>query len=194
MEPLKKAAQSHGLAVLVIRHAGKDGKGRGSSQFEAEVDIVATLKRPEGNHAESVRQLETIGRYGATKLNIELTKEGYVLLGSDDKVAFSKAVKTIKGVLPRRKENAIIEDALVEKTKGEVSKGTLIRTLRWLVDRESVVREGSGKKGSPYAYWLPPVDPDPSDTFSPNPHSLGGEKEKDKKTEGVRVSRVRTNS
>ena len=77
------------------------------------------MKRPEGNHAESVRQLETIGRYGATKLNIELTKEGYVLLGSDDKVAFSKAVKTIKAVLPRRKENAIIEDALVEKTKGE---------------------------------------------------------------------------
>jgi len=76
MEPLKKAAQSHGLAVLVIRHAGKDGRGRGSSQFEAEVDIVATLKRPEGNHADTVRQLETIGRYGATKLNIELTEHG----------------------------------------------------------------------------------------------------------------------
>ena len=150
MEPLKKAAQSHDLAVLIVRHAGKDGKGRGSSQFEAEVDIVATLKRPEGNHAETVRQLETIGRYGATKLNIELTDRGYVPLGSDEKVAFTKAVRTIKGVLPRRKENAITEDALLEKTKGEVSKGTLIRALRWLVDQETVVREGSGKKGSPY--------------------------------------------
>jgi putative DNA primase/helicase len=101
MESLKKAAQSHDLAVLLVRHAGKDGKGRGSSQFEAEVDIVATLKRPEGNHAESVRQLETIGRYGATRLNIDLTQEGYVPLGSDEKVAFSKAVKFIKGALPR---------------------------------------------------------------------------------------------
>ncbi len=110
-----------------------------------EVDIVATLKRPEGNHAENVRQLETIGRSGATKLNIELTEEGYVPLGSDDKVAFSKVVKLIRGVLPRRKENAITEDALVEKVKGEVSKGTLIRALRWLVDQETVVREGSGK-------------------------------------------------
>jgi hypothetical protein len=184
MEPLKKAAQSHGLAVLIVRHAGKDGKGRGSSQFEAEVDIVATLKRPEGNHAETVRQLETIGRYGATKQNIDLTEEGYVPLGSDDKVAFTKAVKTIKGVLPRRKENAITEGALVEKAKGEVSKGTLIRALRWLVDQETVMREGSGKRGSPYAYWLPPRDPDPSDTFSPNPDPIGGEKEKDEKSEG----------
>jgi len=184
MEPLKKAAQSHDLAVLVVRHAGKDGKGRGSSQFEAEVDIVATLKRPEGNHAENVRQLETIGRYGATKVNIELTEKGYVRLGSDEKVAFSKAVTLIKRVLPRRGENAITEDALAEKAKGEVSKGTLIRALRWLIDQETVMREGSGKKGSPYTYWLPPTDPQPEDSFSPNPHPMGGEKEKDEKTEG----------
>jgi len=170
--------------VLVIRHAGKDGKGRGSSQFEAEVDIVATLKRPEGNHADTVRQLETIGRYGATKLNMELTEEGYVPLGSDEKVAFTKAVKTIKGVLPRRKENAIPEDRLVEKAKGEVSKGTLIRALRWLVDQGSVVREGLGKRGSPYTYWLPPKDAEPDDSFSPNSHSLGGEKEKAEIREG----------
>jgi DNA polymerase III epsilon subunit-like protein len=142
------------------------------------------LKRPEGNHADTVRQLETIGRYGATKLNIELTEEGYVPLGSDDKVAFTKAVKVIRGVLPRRRENAITEDALLEKAKGEVSKGTLIRALRWLVDQETVVREGTGKRGSPYTYWLPPRDPQPEDSFSPNPHSLGGEKEKVEKAEG----------
>ena len=184
MEPLKKAAQIHDLAVLVIRHAGKDGKGRGSSQFEAEVDIVATLKRPEGNHANTVRQLETIGRYGATKLNIELTEEGYVPLGSDNKVAFTQAVKIVKGILPGRIENAITEDALAEKARGEVSKGTLIRALRWLVDQQTVVREGSGKKGSPYTYWLPPSDLQPEDSFSPNPHPIGGEKVKDEKTAG----------
>jgi DNA polymerase-1 len=93
-------------------------------------------------------------------------------------------VRTLKGVLPRRKENAITEDALADKAKGEVSKGTLIRALRWLVDQETVVREGSGKKGSPYTYWLPPREPDPSDSFSPNPDPMGGEKEKVEKTEG----------
>lgn len=178
MQPLKEAAQSHDLAVLLVRHAGKDGKGRGSSQFEAEVDIVATLKRPEGNHAETVRQLETIGRYGATKLNVELTQQGYVPLGSDEKVAFTKAVKFINGVLPRQKENSMTEDALVEKAKGEVSKGTLIRALRWLVDEKAVKREGAGKRGSPYTYWLPPsTDNPPENSFSPNPDPLDGEKE-----------------
>jgi len=161
MEPLKKAAQSHDLAVVLVRHAGKDGRGRGSSQFEAEADIIVTLKRPEGNHSDNMRQLETIGRYGTTKSNIELTEHGYVSLGSDEKVAFSKAVKFVKGILPRQKENSITEDALVEKGKGEVSKGTLERALRWLVDQGTVVREGQGKKGSPYTYWLPPSDPDP---------------------------------
>lgn len=188
MEPLKKAAQSHDLAVLVIRHAGKDGRGRGSSQFEAEADIVATLKRPEGNHAENVRQLETIGRYGATKVNIELKEEGYVLLGSDDKVAFNKAVKGIMGVLPRRKDNAIKEDALYEKVKGEASKTTFERALRWLVDKGTVNREGQGKKGSPYTYWRPPEDPEPGDSSSPNFHPMDGEKEKDEKSDGGTAS------
>lgn len=180
MEPLKKAAQSHNLAILVARHAGKDGKGRGSSQFEAEADIVATLKRPEGNHAENVRQLETIGRYGMTKSNIELTEKGYVPLGSEDDVAFTKAVRFIKDALPHQKENAVTEQALIEKVKRKVSKGTSIRALRWLVDQETTVkREGEGKKGSPYTYWIPPKDPQHEDSFSPNPDPLGGEKEKD---------------
>ncbi len=178
MEPLKEAAQSHDLAVLMARHAGKDGRGRGSSQFEAEADIIATLKRPEGNHAESVRQLETIGRYGATKLNIELTEEGYVPLGTDERVAFTKAVRFIKDALPREEGNALREDDLIEKAKGEVSKGTLIRALRWLVDERTAKREGEGKKNSPYTYWLPPKDlRTPQNAFSPNPDPLDGEKE-----------------
>jgi hypothetical protein len=194
MEPLKKAAQSHGLAVVLVRHAGKDGRGRGSSQFEAEADIVATLKRPEGNHSDSVRQLETIGRYGTTKVNIELTQQGYVSLGSDEKVAFSKAVKAMKGLLPRQKENAITEDALVEKAKGEVSKSTLERALRWLVDQETVRREGSGKKGSPYTYWLPSSDPDPPIHSPQTPIPWVGRKKTTRKHRGVRTLQLRTHS
>jgi hypothetical protein len=41
----------------VARHAGKDGKGRGSSIFEGEADIVLTLGRPEGNRKETARVL-----------------------------------------------------------------------------------------------------------------------------------------
>jgi hypothetical protein len=32
------------------------------------------------------------------------------------------------------------------------NRATLNRALRWLVDQETVMREGSGKKGSPYTY------------------------------------------
>jgi hypothetical protein len=169
MEPLKKAAQSHDLAVLLIRHAGKDGKGRGSSQFEAAVDIVATLRRPEGNHPKTVRQLETIGRYGATKSNIELTDEGYVQRGSDNQIQFGKAVEAIRQHAPRTFEDAMTQDELFEVLKDEgVSKKTMQRALDWLYDngRGELRREGKGAKGDPYRYWLPPDDP-----YTPPPPS-----------------------
>jgi hypothetical protein len=42
------------------------------------------------------------------------------------------------------------------------------------VDKQTVIREGSGKKGSPYTYWLPLTDSQPENSFSPNPHPLDG--------------------
>ncbi len=55
MRVLRLVAQRYNLAVLLIRHAGKDGTARGSSAFEAEADICVTLSRLEGRHAPSVR-------------------------------------------------------------------------------------------------------------------------------------------
>ena len=165
MEPLKEAAQVHGLAVLYIRHAGKSGRPRGSSQFEAEGDIILTLKRGEGNQKENVRVLEGIGRYDEIprRLNVELTDSGYVALGSDERVEFGKAVRAVKRLLPRVYENAVTQKALLESLEDEgVSKKTLQRALTWLVDQEVVCREGEGVKNKPYRYWLPPSeDPQP---------------------------------
>jgi hypothetical protein len=77
MAPLKWAAETHGLAVLTTRHSGKDGRGRGSSQFEAEADILVSIRRKDGQGAESVRELEIIGRHGFKHLNIDKTPDGY---------------------------------------------------------------------------------------------------------------------
>jgi KaiC/GvpD/RAD55 family RecA-like ATPase len=135
MAPLKEAAQEHGLAVLYVRHAGKSGRARGSSQFEAEGDIILTLKRPEGNHGENVRVLEGIGRYDEIprKLNVELTDEGYVALGSAGQIQFGKAVEVIRQRLPRTRESAISQDELLEEIKDEgVSRKTMQRALDWL--------------------------------------------------------------
>jgi putative DNA primase/helicase len=62
MQNLKKAAQNYGLAVAYTRHHNKQNQGRGSSQFEADCDFYFTLKRPEGNHKDTVRVLHGEGR------------------------------------------------------------------------------------------------------------------------------------
>jgi hypothetical protein len=89
--PLKNASEIDGLCVALIRHSNKEGKGRGSSQFEGEADILLEMKMPEGNHKETVRKLEGKGRSRLIprSVNIELTKEAYIALGSDAKIEFN---------------------------------------------------------------------------------------------------------
>jgi predicted ATP-dependent serine protease len=166
MAPLKVAAQKHGLAVIVARHAGKDGKGRGSSIFEGEADIVLTLGRPEGNHKETARVLEGIGRHDdiPSRIIIELTDEGYVSIGSDDKIEFNKAVKAIRSVTPHNPSEAMTENEIVNAaTDEDLSRSTIRRALRWLMEQgeNAIMREGKGKKGSPYRYWQPSYEEPP---------------------------------
>jgi hypothetical protein len=161
MAPLKVAAQKHGIAVVVARHAGKDGKGRGSSIFEGEADIVLTLGRPEGNHNQKIRVLEGIGRHDdiPARINIELTDKGYLSLGDDDKVAFNKAVEALKDVVPHDPDKAMAEEAILGDAAFEgISRTTARSALNWRMDQgdNPIKREGEGKKGKPYRYWQPP--------------------------------------
>jgi hypothetical protein len=159
MSPLKAAAQKHGLAVLVARHAGKDGRGRGSSIFEGEADIVLTLGRPEGNRKGTARVLEGIGRHDGipARITIELTDGGYVSLGSDDKIEFRRAVKAVTDVMPCRPDEAMTEEEILDAVVEEVSRTTARRTLKELMEQAEnpIRREGEGKKGNPYRYWHP---------------------------------------
>jgi hypothetical protein len=161
MAPLKVAAQKHGIAVVVARHAGKDGKGRGSSIFEGEADIVLTLGRPEGNHNKKIRVLEGIGRHDdiPARTTIELTNDGYVSLGDDDKVAFNKAVEALKDAVPHDPDKAMAEEAILGDAAFEgISRTTARSALNRLMDQgdNPIKREGEGKKGKPYRYWQPP--------------------------------------
>jgi hypothetical protein len=165
MAPLKAAAHKHNLTVLLARHAGKDGKGRGSSIFEGEADIVLTLGRPDGNHRETVRVLEGIGRHDdiPSKITIELTDEGYVSQGSDDKIEFNKAVKAIRDVTLHNPNEAITENKILDAAAVQgVSRTTLRRALEGLMKQEEnpIKRIGEGKKNDPYRYWQPsPEEP-----------------------------------
>lgn len=97
MAPLQDAAHD-GLAVLLARHDRKSGgevgeSGRGSSQASGDVDIILSLRRPEGNQPKARRVIESLSRYAATpeKVVVELTEEGYVLLGDEEAVSLADA-------------------------------------------------------------------------------------------------------
>ena len=158
LEPLKVAAQAHDLAVVLVHHSGRDSIIRGSSAFDGTVDTIVHLSRPPGNQNENLRHITAIGRCDPLSLNIELTEDGvYVPVGSSDRVAFTKAVRAIREILPRGAGDALVLDGVVDRVKesgADVSNASVERALRWLVDQGSVERVGAGRKGDPYRYWL----------------------------------------
>jgi len=159
MRTLRFVAQKYNLAVLLIRHAGKDGTPRGSSAFEAEADICVTLSRPEGRHAPTVRRLEGIGRYGEWERNVQLRDDGFVSLGDDNKIEFKKGLRFIKATLPEGgPEAGMKKQDLLDKREGEdkeISASTIDRALGWLVKQGAVgEKQLVNERGRPKVYWL----------------------------------------
>lgn len=158
MRVLRLVAQRYDLAVVLIRHAGKDGTPRGSSAFEAEADICVTLSRPEGRHAPTVRRITGIGRYGEWERNIQLASGRYISLGTDNKIEFNKAVAFVKSVLPHSPEDGMKKNDILDKRVGmdqEIAARTLDRALTWLVEQGDVgERQLMDHRGQPKVYWL----------------------------------------
>jgi hypothetical protein len=156
MRVLRMVAQIYDIAVLLIRHAGKDGTPRGSSAFEAEADICVTISRPEGRHDPRVRKISGVGRYGEWERNIQLVEGRYLSLGSDDKVEFNKAVRFVKAVLPEPPEEGMKKQDLLDQRDGEdISSATLARALSWLVKQGNVgEKQLMDQRGKPKVYWL----------------------------------------
>jgi len=143
MRVLQLAAQMHDIAVVLIRYAGKDGKPRGSSAFEAEADICVILTRPEGRHAPTVRRIAGIGRYGERERNIQLADARYISLGTDDRIEFNRAVRFVKSVLPESPQTGMKKRDILEARVGpdeEISARTLDRALEWLVEQGEAAR------------------------------------------------------
>jgi len=158
MRVLRLVAQTYDIAVVVIRHAGKDGTPRGSSAFEAEADICINISRPEGRHAPTVRKLTGVGRYGEWERNVQLREGRYVSIGSDDRGEFNKAVRFVKAVLPESPEAGMKkQDMLDMRSDGDqgISSATLSRALAWLVKQGDVgEKQIVHQRGKPKVYWL----------------------------------------
>jgi hypothetical protein len=160
MRALTLAAQKHNIAVVLIRHAGKDGTPRGSSAFEGVADLCVTISRPEGHHAKNIRKLSGIGRYGEWERNVELDSDErcYVSHGSDNRVEFQKAVAFVKTVLPESPAAGIKKSQILDGREGvdaEISSTTLARALSWLVEEGAVgEKQLLNRRGRPKVYWL----------------------------------------
>jgi hypothetical protein len=166
MRAARLAAQKHNVAVVIIRHTGKDGRPRGSSSFEAEADICVVLSKPEGRHDPRVRKLSAVGRHGMWERNVQLADGHFVSLGGDDRVAFKKAVAFIRATLPASPDAEFKKRDLLEARKpaDDISSASVDRALEFLVKEEAVgERQLMNARGKPRVYWLAargPEDPD----------------------------------
>jgi hypothetical protein len=175
IEPLQVAAAG-GLAVVVVRHERKGGgdigdSARGSSAFTGAVDIVLRLGRQENPVRPTIRTLAALSRFDETppELLIELTDDGYVLLGDEAAVAFAEARCAIVDILLKAPAPGLTEDLIVGQVGGR--KSTVGSALRALLSDGEVTRGGAGRRGSPYVYSRVPAD---SGIVSPAPTGRGG--------------------
>jgi hypothetical protein len=182
MRVLNLVAQRYNIAVVLIRHAGKDGTPRGSSAFEGVADICVTIARPEGRHAPTVRKIAGVGRYGEWERNNQLTEGGYISLGTDDKIEFRRAVRFAKSVLPDSPESGMKKQEMLDKREGDdknIAARTLDRALEWLVEQGDVgEKQLMHQRGKPRIYWLaykPPGDSAGVSTKSQYTHTGFGE-------------------
>ena len=161
LEPLQEAA-ARGLGVIVARHERKGGgrvsvSGRGSSAFTAAMDIVMSVRRPDGNGRPTIRHIRALSRFDATpdSLFVELTDAGYVALGDSGAVAVSDAERKICEAAPTCAEDAVTEKALVAESGGK--RTTVKEAIQSLQARGALHRIGRGRRGDAYKYWVRPV-------------------------------------
>lgn len=159
IEPLQAAAAS-GLAVVLARHERKSGgevgdSARGSSAFGGAVDVILSLRRPDGGNASpNVRVLHALSRFSETPstLTIELTEDGYVSLGSEGAVAVRRAREAILDVAPAAPEDAMTLEEL--RKAAECGRHVALGATNALLAEGILVRIGAGKRGDPYRYHL----------------------------------------
>jgi hypothetical protein len=174
MEPLLQAAAA-GIGIILVRHERKSGgdigdSGRGSSAFAGAVDIVLSLRRPEGNAQKTLRVLQALSRFSETpaELLVELTDSGYISLGEPKEAALRVAEDSILAIAPKSEAEAVDIKQLMESS--EVPRVTAQRAVKKLEEAGALGKVGKGTKGKPFLYFLT------GNRFCPTA-DIGGQKE-----------------
>jgi hypothetical protein len=157
MEPFWEAV-ADGIGVILIRHERKSGgdvgdSGRGSSAFAGAVDIVLSLRRPEGHSKKTRRIIQALSRFSETPpdLLIDLTENGYVALGEPHEAAVREAKESIIEIAAGSESEAMTLKEVTDSAK--VQRSTAQRAVNELLREEALKRTGEGKRGSPYRYF-----------------------------------------
>jgi hypothetical protein len=123
---------------------------RGSSAAGGVADVLMSLRKPDGNHPETMRKISSISRFPETPTEIvidwTLDNEYAVIDGNSNAVTRDRDTRKILDVLPFFADQAKTVKLLREQT-GE-SESTIRRALREL----HAVLSGSGEKGDPFKY------------------------------------------
>ena len=172
-----------GIGVLLGVHERKSGgdigdAARGSSGFIGAVDHIGLLRRHEGAASPNVRRLETLGRFGSPSDHlIELTDEGYVLLGTLDEVKEKTDQEAVLNALPTDAADALTVEQLGKET--EVGRTKLREILAELENSGAVLHTGYGRRGSPFRYFRSqpqPTAPVPVSAAAGGPPGAAAEK------------------
>ena len=158
LEPLLGVARARNCHLLLTHHAGKadrtDGDEiLGSTALLGAVDTAIILKKRDQG-----RTISTVQRYG------ENMPETVILLGQDYFLTIAGSLEAAKKQHIWLQIKPILEDhpGLIEQEIIEAASCRKVDTasaLRWAFHQKLVSREGAGKRGDPFKYFLPPLPP-----------------------------------
>jgi archaellum biogenesis ATPase FlaH len=156
LKPLQEAAQD-GLAVVILHHEKKGGAdvgdaGRGSGAFLGAVDVIMSLRRPEGQTSPQLRVLHALSRYNDTpdKLFLELTDHGYEAR-EEGGIANAAAEEVILQNAQTIEEQALTIADLIAGS--DIKKTTAHTVVKKLVADGKLMETGEGVRGNPHRYW-----------------------------------------
>jgi AAA domain len=152
------------LALLPVHHLSK-GDGlqatgtRGSGALTAFPDTIVEMRRYDPGEREDRRRVLTgYGRWDATpaELVVELLEDrsGYVAHGSRYEATASKIREALLRILPVEPPGLTDQDVRANWDGPAPRNQALLDELRRGVNAGDWRREGEGKKGSPFTYWV----------------------------------------
>src|SRR5215469_8021592 len=151
-------AYEFGCSILCVYHSGHAGDSRdvwdairGGTGWGGEADMIYRLRRPRDKQDQTIRLLETVGRYQdfiPGQIGLLWGNHRYTLLPASGEKITAANVHRVLDRLPSRPE-----DAWTRKQIEDATRASWKTILRVMEDRTDIQKVGSGTWLSPYKYF-----------------------------------------